>query len=148
RYSSTIREGIQRLRHRGWRQPVERGAFIVDLDAQLRDEHLFFDLEIDHARHRRELLAHCFTETTKRFQVIAKNFQNDLRAHPELQVIEPMADGLADSDRNGQRGKVLANIAINFRFRTRRAREVNVNLAEMHALGVLIELCATGPATD
>src|SRR5262249_413187 len=57
RYSSTIREGIQRLRHRGWRQPVERGAFIVDLDAQLRDEHLFFDLEIDHARHRRELLA-------------------------------------------------------------------------------------------
>jgi hypothetical protein len=59
-----------------------------------------------------------------------------------------MADRLADGDRNGQRGKALANIGVDFRFRTCRAREVHVDLAEMDALGVLIELSAAGAATD
>src|SRR6266516_2658234 len=148
RYSSTIRKGVQRLCHRGWCQPVKRGAFIVHLYAQLRDEHLFFDLEIDYARHHRELLARGLGETTKRFQVVAENLQDDLRTHPRLQVIQPMADRLADGDRNGQRGKALANIDVDFRFRTCRAREVHIDLAEMNALGVLIEFGAAGAATD
>ena len=71
------------------------------MDAQLRDEHLFFDLEIDQPRHHRELLARRLGETTKRFQVVAENLQDDLRTQPRLQVVEPMADRLADGDRNG-----------------------------------------------
>ena len=87
------------------RQPVERRALVVDLDAQLRDEHLLLDLKIDQARHRRELLARRLGETAQRLEVVAENLQDDLRAHARLQVVEPVADRLADGDRNRQRGE-------------------------------------------
>jgi hypothetical protein len=86
RYSSPIREGVQRLRHRSWCQPVQRRAFIVDLDAQLRDEHLFFDLEIDQARHRRKLLACPLGETTKRFQVVDADKLVELRSRSDARI--------------------------------------------------------------
>ena len=75
-------ERVQRLRHRGRRQPVERGALVVDLDAQLRDEHLLLDLKIDQARHRRrDCWRDGLGEAPQRVEVLAEDLEDDLRAH-------------------------------------------------------------------
>ena len=59
-----------------------------------------------------------------------------------------MADRLADGDRNRQHGQPLANVGVDLRLRAGRAREVDVDLAVMDALGVLVELGAAGAAPD
>ena len=49
RHPAAVRHRLQRLVHRGRRHAVERSAFVVQMDADLRDQHLLLDLEIDQA---------------------------------------------------------------------------------------------------
>ena len=130
------------------RQSVERRPPVIDLDAQLRDEHLLFDLQIHDPGHGGKPLAGFLGEAAQGFEVVAENLQHDLRANARLQMIEPMADRLTDRDRNRQHRELLADVRIDFGLRSCRAREVHIDFAEIDALGMLVEFGAAGAAPD
>ena len=148
RHPAAVRQRFQRLAHRRRRHAVERRALVVDLDADLRNQHLLLDLQVDQPGDAGELLAQRLRQPPQRVEVVAVDLQRDLRAHAGQQVVEPVRDRLADIDRHRQHRQPRADVGVDLFLRTRRADEVDVELAEVHAFGMLVELGAAGAAAD
>jgi hypothetical protein len=63
-------------------------------------------------------------------------------------VVEAMPDRLPDVDRHRQHGQPRADIGVDIFLGARGAFEVDIELAVVHALGMLIKLGAPGAAAD
>ena len=59
-------------------------------------------------------------------------------------MVHPVGDGLADTDGRRQQGEMGANIREDFVAGARGRPEIHVDLAEVNALGVLVELRPPG----
>jgi hypothetical protein len=87
-------------------------------------------------------------QTAQRVEVVAVDLQRDLRAHAGQQVVEAMADRLADAGSDRQAGQALPDVGNDLLAAAFRRLQVHVHLGVMHALGMFVELGAAGAAAD
>ena len=132
----------------GGRQAVPTRFVVVDLHLDLRRQHLLFDFQVDDARQRGEPLAQRLGLATQRVQVVAINLDGDLRPHATQQVVNAVADGLANANGGGQAGNAAADVGVDLGHTALTGLEAQVQLRHMHALGVFVQLGPAGAAAD
>ena len=141
---AAVGESLQLLGDRLRLQAVEGGPRVVDHDFELRDAHLLFDLQVGQAVDFRETAAEVLGERAQRIEILAEEFDDDLRPHAREHVIEPVRDGLADIERDRQHGKARAHIGDNDILAAAPLLQVDLDLRGVDAFGMLIELGAAG----
>ena len=120
RHPPAVRQRLQRLVDRGRRHPVERRALVVQMDADLRDQDLLLDLQVDQAGDAGEPFAHRLRQPAQRVEVFAVDLQRDLRPHAREHVVEPVRDRLPDIDRNRQHREARTDFGVDFFLGPRR----------------------------
>ena len=148
RHDAPVGEQLQRLARRRRRQAELGGAIVVDAHLQLRDAHLLLDLQIDDALDRRQTLLQVRCESAQRVEIVAVDLDHELRAHAREHVVEPMRDGLADGDAHRQRREARANVGEHLLAAAAGGLQVDVEFADVHAFGMLVELGPAGAAAD
>ena len=87
-------------------------------------------------------------ESAQRVVVVAVDLERDLRPHARQHVVEAVRDRLADADARRQRRQPRADLGENLLAAAFGRAQIDVELAVVHALGVLVELGAAGAPAD
>ena len=111
-------------------------------------KHLLLDLQVDQAGDAGKAFAQQLRQPPQRVEVLAVDLHRDLRAHARQHVVEAMRDRLADIDRHRQHREPGADVGVHVVLGARGTREVDVELADVHAFGMLVEFGAAGAAAD
>ena len=135
---------LHRAQHVAGGHAVACRLFVIEADFQLRNQHLFFNLQIGHAGNFRKPLAQIARETAQGVEIVAIHFQRDLCAHAGEQVIEAMRDRLADVGRGRQRCQSAADVGDDVFTAARGGFEIHIHFGVMHALGMFVEFGAAG----
>jgi hypothetical protein len=100
-----LEQRLDRLRELGRAQTVPGEGRAVRVDQELRHARLFLVVEIDDAVDFRQDAFDLRRQTTQHRQVRAEDLDREVRPAARDHVIDPVADRLAEADRNpGDRG--------------------------------------------
>ena len=148
RNDAAVGEPFELLGHGRGLKSVERGAPVIDDDFELRDAHLLFDLQVDHARNGRELLAELLRQGADGVEILAEDLEGNLRAHARQHVVQPVRDGLAHVGRHRQDGEARADVVDDLVLRAAFGVKIDIDLGGVHALGMLVEFGTARAASD
>ena len=119
-----------------------------NLDLGCKD--LFFDLQVRNALNVGQSGSQCIRLAPQHIQVFAKNLDGDLRSNSRKHVINPVRDRLPHFNRCRQVGQTRADVRPDFVHRAGQLSgglDAHVQLADMDAFGVLIQLSAPTAST-
>ena len=116
---------------------------MIDADVDLRNEHLFLNLQIHNAGNLRQPCAQVFRLRAKHVEIVAKHFERDLRAHARQHVIEPVRNRLADIDGGWQSAETLAYVSDNHVLVAPAGLQIDVDLGGVNAFCMFVQLRAT-----
>ena len=105
-----VRQALEMLGHSLGLQAVERSTRVVDDDIELGNAHLLLDLQVCETRNARQTPPKGFRQHTQCIEVLAEELDGDLGPHAREHMVEPVRDGLADVERNGQHRKACSQI--------------------------------------
>ena len=138
---------LQRRQHLRRRHAVLRRRGVVDAHLDLRRQHLLLDLQVGDAGDGGQLRTQRIGLAAQGIEVLAEDLDGDLRAHAREHVVDAVRDGLADLQRGRQVDQARADVGLDLVHAARQlggGLEAHVEFADVHALGVFVQL---GPAT-
>ena len=130
-------------------QPVGRAFRAIETDMNLRHQGDPLDLHVGHPRDGNHRVTHLPGQPPQHPEIIAENFDRDLRLHPGEDVVDPVRDRLADTHPDArQRGQPRADVGENFRLGTCGGVQLEFDFRRVDLHDVLVALGPSGPAGD
>ena len=125
---------------------VACGLLVVQVDLDLRNQHLLLDLQVGDARNARQPVAQVACQTAQRVQVVAVHLQRNLCPHAREQVVQAVRNGLPHAGGCGQGGQSGANVLHHDIAAALGHLEVDVHLGVVHPFRMFVQFGSAGSA--
>ena len=122
------------------------GGVEVDANLDLRRQHLLLDLQVGQAGHLRQPFAQQAGLGAQGVEILAEDADGDLRPHAGQHVVNAVGNRLPEAEAGRQILQALPDVGINRLLRPATGMERDLELGDMDAFGMLVELGPAGTA--